>query len=99
MAKKKITRTVFKRTPGLPDEEVAYRLVKLYFEDIARASVKRSIDLDSTVNAYFYTLKRIENKEKELKAVQRIVEEEEEQMKTESKAELIPEPVPEPKNS
>jgi hypothetical protein len=99
MAKKKVTRTVYKRTPGLPDEEVAYRLVKLYFEDVARPSVKRSIDLDSTVNAYFYTLKRIENKEKELKAVQRIVEEEEEQMKTESKSELIPEPKPESKSN
>ncbi len=99
MAKKKVTRTVYKRTPGLPDEEVAYRLVKLYFGDIARASVRRSIDLDSTINAYFYTLKRVENKEKELKAVQRIVEEEEEQMKSESKAELIPEPKPEPKSN
>ncbi len=93
MAKKKtIAKTVYKRAAGMPDEEVAYRLVKMYFEDIARQSVKRKVDLDAVINAYFYALRRIENKEKELKAMQRVVEEEEKGMAEETKEELIPEP-------
>lgn len=77
MAKKKsVTRTVYKRQQGLPDEEVAYRLVKLYFDDVANRSLKRRARLDAVINAYFYALQRIGNKEKELKEIKRIVEEE-----------------------
>ena len=49
--------------PAVPDEEIAYRLVKLYFEEIARLGFKRTLNLDSILNAYFYSLKRLMNKE------------------------------------
>lgn len=92
MAKKVITRTVFKKASGLPDEEVAYRLAKMYFEDIASRRVKRKVTLDEVINAYFYALRRVENKEKEMKAIQKVVEEEEKEIEEETKEELIPTP-------
>ena len=33
------------------DEEVAFRIVRLYFEEIARTGFKRQLDLDQMVNA------------------------------------------------
>ena len=48
----------------ITNEEMAYRLVKLYFDEIARLGVKRSLDLDSVMQAYYYTLERLENKTK-----------------------------------
>ena len=48
----------------ITNEEMAYRLVKLYFDEIARFGVKRSLDLDSVMQAYYYTLERLENKAK-----------------------------------
>ncbi|MAG21887.1 MAG: hypothetical protein CL943_01095 [Candidatus Diapherotrites archaeon] len=98
MAKKKtVTRTIYKKQSGLPDEEVAYRLVKMYFEDVARTSLKRKVDLGEIVNAYFYALQRVSDREKELKAIQRVVEEEQVEMATETKEQLIPEPSKEDK--
>lgn len=41
-------------------EEVAFRIVRLYFEDIARLGFKRQLDLDQMINAYFYTLKKLD---------------------------------------
>ncbi len=45
------------------DGEVAFRIVRLYFEEIARLGFKRQLDLDQIINAYFYTLKKLGNKE------------------------------------
>ena len=45
------------------DEEVAFRIVRLYFEEIARLGFKRSLDLDQMLNSYFYTLKRLKDKD------------------------------------
>ncbi|MBT4870757.1 MAG: hypothetical protein HON47_04235 [Candidatus Diapherotrites archaeon] len=45
------------------DEEVAFRVVRLYFEEIARLGFKRQLDLDQMINAYFYTLKKVKDKE------------------------------------
>ncbi len=92
MAKKTIAGAVYTKAGGLPDEEVAYRLVKLYFEDISRPSLKRKVNLDAVINAYFYALRRIKNKEKELKTIRHIVEEKEKEMVSETKEQLIPEP-------
>ena len=59
------------------DDEVAFRIVRLYFEEIARLGFKRQLDLDQIINAYFYALKRLGNKESEIKkAVEKIVKEE-----------------------
>ena len=55
------------------DEEVAFRVVRLYFEEIARLGFKRQLDLDQILNAYFYTLKRVGDKE-EMKKIQREID-------------------------
>ena len=51
------------------DEEVAFRIVRLYFEEVARLGFKRSLDLDQMINAYFYTLKKLKGKDAALKAL------------------------------
>ena len=59
------------------DEDVAFRIVRLYFEEIARLGFKRQLDLDQILNAYFYALKRLDNKDVEMKKiVQKIITEE-----------------------
>jgi hypothetical protein len=45
------------------DEEVAFKIVRLYFEEIARLGFKRQLDLDQILNSYFYTLKKVGDKE------------------------------------
>ena len=51
------------------DGEVAFRIVRLYFEDIARMGFKRQLDLDQMVNSYFYTLNKLKTKDKAMKAI------------------------------
>jgi hypothetical protein len=75
---------------GMPDEQVAAQLVKLYFEEIARLGFKRSLDFDSIINAYFYCLQRLKHREKELEVMRRIVEKEESKITGESKTQLFP---------
>jgi|GEM_PF-1656242 len=48
------------------DEEIAYKLVKLYVGEISRGGEKRNMGLDTIINAYFYTLTRLKRKKKEL---------------------------------
>ncbi|MFA6064710.1 MAG: hypothetical protein WCW44_03150 [archaeon] len=61
------------------DEEVAFRIVRLYFEDVARLGFKRQLDLDQMINAYFYTLKKLKGKDKAMKEIaEKIVREEKE---------------------
>jgi TPP-dependent 2-oxoacid decarboxylase len=60
------------------DEEVAFRIVRLYFEDVARLGFKRQLDLDQMINAYFYVLKKIKNKDV---AMKKIVEDMKKEMK------------------
>ena len=93
MAKKrKITRTITKTAEPIADEEMAYRIVRLYFQEIARLGFKRKLDLDAIINAYFYALQRLHNKDKEMKAIKRVVEEEERELTEETKNEMFPEP-------
>ncbi len=75
---------------NLSDEEVAYRLVNLYFQEIARLGFKRRLDLDSIINAYLYSLERLKNKEKELESIRAEVMKEETRITTETKEQLIP---------
>jgi len=75
---------------NLSDEEVAYRLVNLYFQEIARLGFKRRLDLDSIINAYLYSLERLKNKEKELEGIKAAVMKEESKIATETKEQLIP---------
>ena len=48
----------------ITNEEMAYRLVKLYFDEVARLGIKRSLDLDAVMQAYYYTLEKLENQKK-----------------------------------
>jgi hypothetical protein len=75
---------------SVSDEEIAYRLVSLYFEEIARLGFKRTLSLDAIMNAYFYALERLRNKEKELAAVRRFIEAEEDKLYEKDKKELFP---------
>lgn len=78
------------RTRGLCDEEVSLELVRLYFEEIARMGFKRSLDLDSIINAYFYTLQRMKRKDREVKVFEQKVEEEEKKLAGETKKQMFP---------
>jgi len=59
------------------DEEAAFRIVRLYFEEVARTGFKRQLDLDQMINAYFYTLKKLKGKDRAMKDIsEKIVREE-----------------------
>jgi hypothetical protein len=59
------------------DEEVALKVVRLYFQEVARLGFKRQLDLDQMINSYFYALKRLKDKDKTMKTItERIVKEE-----------------------
>ena len=59
------------------DEEVAFRIVRLYFEEIARFGFKRSLDLDQIINSYFYTLNKLKGKDAAMKKIiEKVVKEE-----------------------
>ncbi|NMA44869.1 MAG: hypothetical protein GX950_03610 [Candidatus Diapherotrites archaeon] len=66
------------------DEEVAFRIVRLYFEDVARLGFKRQLDLDQMINAYFYTLKKLKNKDESMKKIVAEIKKAEEDKKTET---------------
>ncbi len=53
----------------MKDEEVALKITHLYFEEIARLGLKRQLDLDQMISAYFYTLKRLKGKEESVKKI------------------------------
>ncbi|MEK6820811.1 MAG: hypothetical protein AABY11_00230 [archaeon] len=76
----------------LSNEEVAVRLTRLYFEEIARLGFKRRLDFDSIINAYYYCLQRLNNREKELDVMRKVVEREENKLQGETKANLFPIP-------
>jgi predicted nucleic acid-binding Zn-ribbon protein len=76
----------------LPNEEVAVRLTHLYFEEIARLGFKRRLDFDSIINAYYYCLQRLHNKDKELEIMRKIVDREESKIQGEPKSQLFPQP-------
>lgn len=74
----------------LSNEEIASRLVGIYFREVARLGYKRSLTLDETINAYYYALSKLGNKEKAMAKVRQEVIEDEQEMKAESKEELFP---------
>ena len=51
------------------DEEIALKLASLYFREVARLGFKRSLELDSVINSYFYALARIRRKDTESKEI------------------------------
>ncbi len=44
----------------LPIEEVAYRMLKVYFEELARTGFKRQMTLDDLIDAFVYSMYRVE---------------------------------------
>jgi hypothetical protein len=80
------------RSCCVQDEEVALRMVKLYFEEVARLGFKRTLDLDAIINAYFYSLARLKRKDKEIELIKAKVLKEEIELEKETKEELFPEP-------
>ncbi len=74
----------------MSDEEMAYKIVHLYFEEVARQGFKRSLDLDSIINAYLYALGRLRNKEKELGEIMHLVSSEEKHLAHEGRADVLP---------
>ena len=60
----------------MKDEEVAFRIVRLYFEEIARLGFKRQLDLDQMINSYFYSLNRLKNKDDSMRKFERKIIEE-----------------------
>lgn len=74
----------------LSNEEIAARIVDVYFKEIARFGFKRSLNLDEVINAYYYTLSKLEDKDKLLKDAMVRVVKEEQLIKTETKEQLFP---------
>ena len=56
------------------DEEVSFRIVRLYFEEVARLGFKRQLDLDQIINSYFFTLKKIKDKDAVMRRIVREIE-------------------------
>ena len=56
------------------DEEVSFKIVRLYFEEVARLGFKRQLDLDQIINSYFYTLKKIKDKDAVMRRIVREIE-------------------------
>ncbi len=47
---------------AMSDEEASYHVVHLYFHEVASHRIKRRMDLDEVMNAYFYVLDKMLNK-------------------------------------
>jgi len=84
---------------GMSNEEVAAKLVQVYFKEIARLGYKRSLTLDETINAYYYTLSKLQDKRHSMASVRKEVVEDEQDMKTETKEQLFPQPTGDVKDS
>lgn len=69
---------------------MAFKLVELYVNEISKGHEKRQMGLDTLLNAYFYALLRITRKNKEIGALSKAVEREEEVLDEEYKAEVEP---------
>ena len=74
----------------LGNEEVAARIVQIYFKEIARAGYKRTLTLDETINAYYYVLSKLGNKKVLLEEVKKKVIRDEKELASETKEEAIP---------
>ena len=57
----------------LGDEELALRMLDVYFSEVARHGLKRKLTLDEVVNSYFYALMRVQRKDVELSATKEMI--------------------------
>jgi len=74
----------------LSDEEVAARILHIYFREVARLGYKRRLSLDEVINAYYYTISKLGGKKKAMASLIEKVKEEETELRTETKEELLP---------
>lgn len=58
----------------MQDDELAYKLVELYVQEVSKGHEKRQMGLDTLLNAYFYALLRIQRKNKEMSALSKAVD-------------------------
>jgi hypothetical protein len=56
---------------GLCSEEIALKMLDVYFTEVARYGLKRKLSLDEVINAYFYALLRVQRKGLELEEVKK----------------------------
>jgi len=75
---------------GLSNEEIAARIVQIYFEEVARLGFRRKLSLDETINSYYYTLLRLGKKREEEEKAKALVLKEEAELKTETKEQILP---------
>lgn len=73
------------------NENLAVQLVRVYVEEVARLGLKRKLDLDSIINAYLYTLSRLNKKDEEMGVFNKATEKEVLSEKEEIKDELLKE--------
>ncbi|MBI2598315.1 MAG: hypothetical protein HYW50_03905 [Candidatus Diapherotrites archaeon] len=73
----------------LSDEEVALRIVEIYFEEVAKRRDK-AVDFDSMINTYFYVCEKMKKKEELLASMKNKVAVEEKKLLTMHKEEIIP---------
>jgi len=71
------------------NEDIALGITKLYVEEVARLGLKRKFDLDSVINAYLYTLTRLNKKSEDMKIFEKVAEEEIEEEKSETKEQIL----------
>lgn len=76
----------------IPDEEMAFRLVRLYVEEISQRGEKRQMGIDTIINAYFYTLLRLKKKKEQMGLLGEVVEKEQEEMKEDIERMEFPRP-------
>lgn len=63
------------------DGELALALVEIYFKYVMTESTRRRSDLDTVIDAFLYTLKRLQRKDKEMEILESAVIAQEERLK------------------
>ncbi len=66
-----------------PVEEMAFKIVQLYVQEVSQRGEKRQMGLDTIINAYFYTLTRLQNKKEEMQRAREELEEREKKFQVE----------------
>ena len=74
----------------LTDQEVAFRVLNIYFEEVARRGIKRKLDFDSILNSYFYVLEKVKSTDSVLPEFKEKIVKEEERMLHQQKKDLVP---------
>jgi len=74
----------------LTDEEMAEKLVNLYLQEVARLGLKRNLGLDEVINAYYYALHRLSQKNEAMQRMEKAVKREEQELQTATRRDIVP---------